>query len=155
MSDEPIEKGSNEHFEIAIGRNKERTGLKQRFAVEKVWREMANGDADRHDRDEWLSYIAKRVVAGVIDDVDFDDKDKGQAAISALGLTGRRVVDSELLEDLDTLQRLADILIPNRKMSSSEKVRSLRQRGHLQGLSDSAAVKKIQNLVQNRLAHKP
>lgn len=154
MDDEPIEKECNLHFEIAIGRNKDRPGLEQRFAVEKVWREMANGTADRHERDEWLSYIAKRVVSGVIDDVDFDEQDKGQAAISAIGLVGRRVVDSELLEDLDTLMGFADLLIPERKMSHREKVRSLRQRGHFQGLSDSAAVKKIQNLVQNRLAHK-
>ncbi len=65
MSDETVDKDSDLHFEIAIGRNRKdaRPGLETRVAVEMVWRDMANGTADRFDREEWLSYIARRVSA--------------------------------------------------------------------------------------------
>jgi len=111
---------------------------------------MAEGNADRYDREEWLSYIAKRVVSGVIENPGLDEKGKGSAALMAIGLFGRRVVDSELLSELDTLMSFADLLIPERKMSHLEKVRSLRPGGHFEGLSDRAAVRKIQNLLRNR-----
>ena len=143
-----MEKECSLHFEIAIGRNKDRPGLERRVAMETVWRDMAEGNADRHDSEEWLSYIAKRVVSGVIDNPSLDEKGKGSAALMAIGLFGRRVVNSDLLNDLQTLMDFADLLIPERKMSLAEQERLLRQQGHFKGLSVPEAKKQIQYILR-------
>ena len=142
------DKESDLHYEIAIGRNTQQPGIEQRYAVELVWRDMANGGADRYDRDEWLSYIAKRIVSSVIDNP--DEKGKASAALMAIGLFGRRVQDSALLYDLDTLMVCSNLFFPDKKMSHQDRVDALRHRGHFKGLSDSRAVRKIQNLLRNR-----
>lgn len=148
LSDEPVDKECDLHFEIAIGRNKGRPGLEQRVAVERVWRDMADKAADPYDREEWLTYIAKRVVSGLIDNPDLLEKGKGSAALVAIGLFGRRVENSDLLNDLQTLMGLADILIPNRKMSLTDKERLLRKQGHFNGLSVKEAKKQIQHTLR-------
>jgi len=146
------DKISSLHFEIAVGRNRKdtRPGLETRVAVEMVWRDMANGNADRYDREEWLSYIAQRVVSDVIDIA--DEKGKGSAALSALGLLGRRVDNADLLNALQSLHDFADLMVPDREMSLAEKVRCLKPGGYFNGMTDNAAKKKIQNLLRNRLS---
>ena len=140
------DKESDLHFEIAIGRNKSRLGLERRDAVEMVWRDMAQGKADQYDRDEWLTYIAQRLVAEIIDNNDLDEKLKGPAALFAVGLEGRRVVNSRLLNDLDTLMCFGDLMIPDRKISLADKEQLLRQQGHFKGMSVQQAKKQIQNI---------
>ena len=151
---EVVDYESNLQFEIAIGRNSDHPGFERRVAVEAVWREMANGTADPREREMWLSHIAKRLVSGVIDNDDLDEKGKASAALRALGLYGRRVIDSELLTDLDTLRGFAD-LFADKKMTRLKEVQLLRQRRHFEGMSDTAAVRKIQNLLQNRAERQP
>lgn len=151
MEGEPKEKETDLLFEIAIGRNQGQPGLERRVAVEAIWREMANGTAAPHERDEWLSHISKCIVSQVIDNPAAEGKGKGSAALIAIGLHGRRVDDSELLRALDTLTSFADLFIPHRKMTQLEKVRSLRPGGHFRGLTDREAVRKIENVVRNRL----
>lgn len=145
------EKESSLHFEIAIGRNPQnvRPGLEKRVAVEQVWRDMADGTADRYDRDEWLTYIAKRIVSDVIDST--DEKGKGSAALLAIGLLGRRMEDTDLLNALQTLLHFADLDAPGRRITQAENVKFLRRAGYLKGLSDTQAKSKIKNLIQNRL----
>ena len=145
------DKESDLLFEIAIGRNPEnvRPGQDRRVAVEMVWRSMADGTADCYEREEWLSHIAKRIVKEVIDIA--DEKDKGSAALSAVGLLGRRVDDTELINALQSLLGFADLISPGGKLSLADKVRLLRPGGHFEGLSDAQAKSKIKNLLQNRL----
>ena len=148
MADDTPDKECDLHYEIAMGRTEPQLGLERRYAIELVWRDMASGGADRYDRDEWLSYIAKRIVSDVIDNP--DEKGKASAALLAIGLFGRRVQDSALLSDLDTLMFGADLFFPGKKMSHQDWVDVLRPKGHFKGLSDSRAVRKIQNLIRNR-----
>ena len=137
-------------FEIAIGRQNERPGLERRFAIESVWRDIASGTASQHTREEWLDHIARKVVSGIIDNAELNEKHKGSAALSALGLLGRKVINSKLLDDIDTLMAFGDLDQPSRRITHLETVTSLRTFGHFDRLDDRAAVRLLRNLLANR-----
>lgn len=152
MKSETSDYEPNLLFEIARGRQTARPGMERRVAVEAVWRSMADGTAHRDHREDWLSYIADRVVSDVIDNKDLDEKGKkGSAALAAICLYGRRVDDSGLLSALDSLMGFENLVCPEEKTSHLETVQSLRQMGYFQDLKDGEAVRKVQNLIQNRL----
>lgn len=153
MGSELLDYESRLVFEIAMGREKKRPGLERRVAVEEVWRSMADGTADCHERQEWLSYIAERIISRVIDNPAVSSEGrKGRAALDAIWLNGRRIDDSELIRDLDSLVAFENLDKPGKAMSHLDKVRSLRKLGHFKEITERQAVRKIQNLIQNRKA---
>ena len=137
-------------FEIAIGRQHDRPGLERRYAIESVWRDIASGTAGRHRREEWLDHIARRVVSSIIDNRDLSEKHKGSAALSALGLLGRKVTNSKLLDDIETLMAFGDLVQPSRRITHLEIVSSLRSSGHFAEVDDRKAVRLLRNLLANR-----
>ena len=137
-------------FEIAIGRQNARPGLERRYAIESVWRDIASGTAGPHRREEWLNHIAKRVLTEIIDNAELSEKHKGSAALKVLGLWGRKVINSKLLDDIDTLMAFGDLNQPSRRITHLERVKSLRSFGHFDELDDRAAVRLLRNLLANR-----
>ena len=128
------------------------SGLERRYAIESVWRDIASGTASRHTREEWLDHIAGKVLTELIDNPALSEKHKGSAALSVLGLLGRKVINSKLLDDIDTLMAFGDLDQPSRRITHLEIVKSLRSSGHFARLSEGQAVRLLRNLLANRPA---
>lgn len=112
-------------------------------AVEWVWRRIADGTANLAERDTWITAVARRVVANVLDQT---VTSRPQEALKALHLYSRQERNWFLRYDLDALDSFEELRDPEERLTRREVAKLMQARGHLEGKSTNAAMKVIDRL---------
>jgi hypothetical protein len=112
-------------------------------AVEWVWRRIADGTANLAARDTWITAVARRVVANVLDQT---VTSRPQEALKALHLHSRQERNWFLRYDLEVLDNFEGLRDPEERLTRREVVKLMQARGHLEGKSINAAMKVIDRL---------
>jgi hypothetical protein len=118
-----------------------------RATAEGIWRDLAAGRVSQKDRDLWLTAVAERVVAYVLDTE--DERNRGSQALIALFLAGRAIAHQRAGEDLELFDEFTN-LDGSEPASRREAARMLQARGYLTDRTEAEAMKVIDRLRNRR-----
>jgi hypothetical protein len=118
-----------------------------RATAEGIWRDLAAGRLGPMDRDVWLTAVAERVVAFVLDTE--DEKNRGSQALMALFLAGRAIAHQRAGEELEVLDEFTN-LDGSEPASRREAARALQARGYLTDRTEAEAMKVVDRLRNRR-----
>ncbi len=124
----------------------------QRGPVDEIWRRIAEGELSEAASAAWALTIAERVIRDVVDDRN-PPEERGKRALKALGFFG--VIDKNYKEREALNQFLAFERLPSkegpprRRATRKEKLTWMREQGFYEGVSNRAAMQRIDGLEEN------
>ena len=146
-------------YDLEVARGQPSNHTSKRTSTEVIWRAIAEGKAHASTTSCWVTYVARRLVDGVINKLDLDDKLRGREALRALGLYDKGDRYAGLRDLIETMMSFEDLanpdVMPAPPPRPKDILRSARERGLFNGVDDRLAIERVRrqlNIVIERSA---
>ncbi|WP_394730742.1 hypothetical protein [Altererythrobacter sp. GH1-8] len=142
-------------YALEVARGMKSDSLERRDAAEKIWLAIADNEASEGTKISWVEYIAKRLKKDLLKNDSLDDRQRGSAALNAIGLSYRKDEGYELREFVSNFLDLEDLMKPANEVQKAPKpmqlVRMLREQGLLLNVEDRAAQQRVRRALRKEL----
>lgn len=146
-------------YEVEVACGTRSSHMSKRTASEVIWRAIAEGKAHISTKTYWVNYVALRLVEGLIDNPDLDDKLRGRESLRALGLYDKGDRYAGLRSLIETMMSFEDLSGPVPKPVPTPRPQVIliaaRERGMFAGVDDRRAIESVRRQLNQVIGRGP